>query len=530
MKLLFLVLLFGLRFIAPVRGSESLSSESDPLQVPFRNDLIVDGHLKDWISGGYTLARLFSDEVGRTGSLDANVRLAWGEEALFVAVLVVDDVIAEAPGFSLWQGDGLVLHIASESGDHPILFMLTPGIGVRGEVIPIRTLINDHRTGQLKDTEFKPSYATRPTKEGYQMELAIPLSSLGLLAPAVGDLVSLQVEVKDREEDTEKAGLQWNPNLNATRNAKALHKIRLSKEADHRPQTVAMGRVVDERLAGVVVYGDTVLGGMPVRVEFPGERSDEGVFSVKPGNAFAHAIIGSEFPKNAEEAWIAEVFCGDQRISQIDFTTVPWVDSQEGFAPIPSLVAMKAFELDRKENQYSKEAVLAIGSSSIRFWDTIEEDLAPWEIIKRGFGGSAMSDVVGAHRYLIESYDVNRFLIYEGDTESGREMPEAFLRYARIFVERLAVERPKAVIVFLTPKPSPKRFSLWGSSYKIANEGLVALVDQYPNVHLIDVASPLFNENGSLRSELFKTDGVHLNDAGYDVWEAVITPELEKFF
>ena len=92
------------------------------------------------------------------------------------------------------------------------------------------------------------------------------------------------------------------------------------------------------------------------------------------------------------------------------------------------------------------------------------------------------------------------------------------------------MDRPGSTIVFLTPKPSPKRFALWETSYKFANRELESLVAEYENVHLIDVASPLFNEDGSLREDLFKSDGVHLNAAGYEVWRAVILPKLESIF
>ena len=56
------------------------------------------------------------------------------------------------------------------------------------------------------------------------------------------------------------------------------------------------------------------------------------------------------------------------------------------------------------------------------------------------------------------------------------------------------------------------------------------ILAEYDNVHLIDVASPLFAEDGSLKTELFKDDGVHLNEAGYKVWTSVIRPGLESAF
>jgi hypothetical protein len=531
MKNFLVVLLASWLSAVPCFAINLFSPETDALNIPKRDDLKIDGDFLDWDAGTYTTIRLFADEAGRRESLAANLRLAWTNNQLLIALSVADDVIAEAPGFSLWQGDGLVLHISNGVGDQPILFMLTPGIGAVGEVVESRTLINDHRSDPaLKSIEFHPKYATRANESGYQMEIGLPLASVGLAKPRLGDLVGLQIEVKDREDDTEKPDLQWNPELNATRNPKALTTIRLANQADFRSQFSAMGRVVDEKIAQVLLYADSPAVGLPVTVRFPGGDPIAATLSVKPGEAFASAIVEVPFTGDYGEPWVAEVNSEEQLLARRDFASVLWVDSERDFAPVPSFSAMMAFEKDRLEHNYPKNSILAIGSSSIRFWDTIADDLAPWPIIKRGFGGSAMSDVYGAWRYLVEPYDVNRFLIYEGDTESGRGMPGAFARFSRLFVERLKKERPNAIVVFLTTKPSPRRFDLWDSTYREANESLRKLAGDYPNVHLIDVATPLFDKRGKLREELFKSDGVHLNPEGYVIWTKTILPELEKYF
>lgn len=49
--------------------------------------------------------------------------------------------------------------------------------------------------------------------------------------------------------------------------------------------------------------------------------------------------------------------------------------------------------LDKKET-YSNQAVLFIGSSSIRLWKSIEEDLDTYEPIKRGYGGAHYYDII----------------------------------------------------------------------------------------------------------------------------------------
>ena len=62
---------------------------------------------------------------------------------------------------------------------------------------------------------------------------------------------------------------------------------------------------------------------------------------------------------------------------------------------------MQKFEaLDQREN-YPDNSVIFAGSSSIRLWETLEEDMAPYPVIQRGYGGARLSDfAVYAERIL----------------------------------------------------------------------------------------------------------------------------------
>jgi len=48
------------------------------------------------------------------------------------------------------------------------------------------------------------------------------------------------------------------------------------------------------------------------------------------------------------------------------------------------------FEIKDKENDFHSEAILFTGSSSIKMWKTLEQDMAPMQVINRGFGGSTL--------------------------------------------------------------------------------------------------------------------------------------------
>ena len=59
--------------------------------------------------------------------------------------------------------------------------------------------------------------------------------------------------------------------------------------------------------------------------------------------------------------------------------------------------------------------VLCIGSSSMRMWHPeISNDLKPLSLIKTGFGGSTMKDVLYYTKEIVLAYKPRAILIYEG--------------------------------------------------------------------------------------------------------------------
>ncbi len=53
---------------------------------------------------------------------------------------------------------------------------------------------------------------------------------------------------------------------------------------------------------------------------------------------------------------------------------------------------IRNFEQLDKTVKYPDDAILFAGSSSIRLWSTLENDMAPYHIIQRGYGGAKLSD------------------------------------------------------------------------------------------------------------------------------------------
>lgn len=175
------------------------------------------------------------------------------------------------------------------------------------------------------------------------------------------------------------------------------------------------------------------------------------------------------------------------------------------------------------------EGIVFVGSSSIRLWDSLAQDMAPLPVIQHGFGGAKLGDVVHYADRLVSAHQPRAVVIFAGTndiTPEHAKLPEVLLASYQAFVGRVRAVQPELPILFIAITPSPLRWSVW----PIAQEAN-ALVSQYsatdPNLYVVDTAPVLLGEGGEPRDDLYIFDGLHLSEAGYAAWTATIRPALE---
>jgi len=191
---------------------------------------------------------------------------------------------------------------------------------------------------------------------------------------------------------------------------------------------------------------------------------------------------------------------------------------------------VQEYEAQDQINPPPENAIVVIGSSSIRLWDTIEDDLAPLPIIPRGFGGSTMNDAVYYADRLVTVYNPKMVVIYEGDNDIFLQIsPERFQAAYLSFICKVRGTLPDVPIYFISIKPSVSRWHLWPQSVA-ANTRIETQSAQDPLLHYIDVASAMLDAEGNVRQELFTGDGLHMNAEGYAVWTEIIRPILINDF
>lgn len=186
---------------------------------------------------------------------------------------------------------------------------------------------------------------------------------------------------------------------------------------------------------------------------------------------------------------------------------------------------MQRFAEQDQQQPPPRDAVLFVGSSSIRLWDTLAQDFAGTPVINRGFGGSEVRDSTWYADRIIYPYQPATVVLYAGDNDlaNGRT-PEQVGQDTAVFIQRVQKHLPKTRIVIISTKPSPSRANLLDAQ-RLAN-ARVQREAQRRGAVFVDVFTPMLDAQGQPRESLFIQDRLHMNAAGYAIWKQLLTPYL----
>ena len=195
---------------------------------------------------------------------------------------------------------------------------------------------------------------------------------------------------------------------------------------------------------------------------------------------------------------------------------------------------IRKYEKQDVESPPSEGAILFIGSSSIRYWKTLSTDMAPLAVLNRGFGGSQISEVNHYVDRIVFPYKPQSIVFYAGENDlSGlfytkKKTPEEVQDDFRTFSQNVHEQFPRVPIFFISIKPPKRRKSLWPEMQKTNS-----LVEDFCNsdelLHYIDIVPSMLDMNGNPRSDLFKWDGIHMNELGYEIWTSIIRDILLQY-
>lgn len=175
-------------------------------------------------------------------------------------------------------------------------------------------------------------------------------------------------------------------------------------------------------------------------------------------------------------------------------------------------------------------AVLLIGSSSIRLWETAAEDLAPYPVIRRGYGGAHFNDLAHYAERLVTPHKFRATVVFVANDVTGGaddKSPEQVAEWFGYVADLLQHHQPEAPVICCDVRPTPSRHHVWDKT-KAVNAALRTECDKRAGVYYLDTAKTYLTERGDARSDVYREDRLHLNEAGYELWSGQIKAELDR--
>jgi lysophospholipase L1-like esterase len=194
----------------------------------------------------------------------------------------------------------------------------------------------------------------------------------------------------------------------------------------------------------------------------------------------------------------------------------------------PFMSEIKAFRKADSIATPPKNVVLLIGSSSFTKWKDVQEYFPSHNMLNRGFGGSSLTDVIYYANDVILKYNPKQILIYCGENDiAGSSIVTADSVFER-FKNLYAIIRSKfkkVPIAYISMKPSPSREKYLVTMQK-ANEQIKTYIEKQKRAAYIDVYHSMFDADGKILTNIFLSDKLHMNAAGYKIWQGIIAPYL----
>jgi lysophospholipase L1-like esterase len=193
--------------------------------------------------------------------------------------------------------------------------------------------------------------------------------------------------------------------------------------------------------------------------------------------------------------------------------------------------AIAAFERQDAKSPPPADAVLFVGSSSVRLWD-VAKSFPDLPTINRGFGGSQICDATCFADRIVTKYQPRIIVFYSGDNDiAGGKSAEQVDVDFRAFVAKVRASLPETPIVVVSIKPSIARWKM-RETMQGANDLIAADCKKDATLRFVDVWPAMLDSQGEPKKEIFRDDGLHMNDAGYQLWNNLVSPllvELETF-
>lgn len=189
--------------------------------------------------------------------------------------------------------------------------------------------------------------------------------------------------------------------------------------------------------------------------------------------------------------------------------------------------------IERAKTEEKQCDVLFFGSSSIRLWKSLKEDMSPLRVVNRGYGGATLRDLHYNYPTVMADYKPKCFVIYcDNDLRTKQSINisvgELFDLYRMLF-DRLEADYPNTPVYFLAIKHCKRRESI-RDRQSVFNAVMKEYAERSNQVTFVDTCTELLTPEGEIDPSLFTKDNIHLNEQGYARWTKLLKPLLLKCF
>jgi lysophospholipase L1-like esterase len=194
----------------------------------------------------------------------------------------------------------------------------------------------------------------------------------------------------------------------------------------------------------------------------------------------------------------------------------------------PFINEIKAFRKADSIKAPAKDAILLIGSSSFTKWKDVQEYFPEQTMLNRGFGGSSLTDVIYYANDVILKYRPKQILIYCGENDiagSSTVNADTVFERFKILYGIIRSKFKKVPIAYISMKPSPSREKYLETMQK-GNELIKSFMEKQKKATYIDVYHSMYDADGKILTNIFLSDKLHMNAAGYKIWQGIIAPYL----
>jgi hypothetical protein len=194
---------------------------------------------------------------------------------------------------------------------------------------------------------------------------------------------------------------------------------------------------------------------------------------------------------------------------------------------LPEIVA---FEQLDATTDYADDAILFIGSSSIRLWKTLEADMNPYAVIQRGYGGAHFRDMVFFTDRILADHKLSMVVCFVANDISGSSKdgtPQEVLGLFKHFVKQVRAKHPSIPILQIAVTPTQSRWKHWDKINQV-NQLMQAYCEETDKLYFVNTVPTYLDAKGQPKPEWFVRDQLHLNTKGYEVWSGLIKSEIER--